>query len=125
MLLSLQSDAVSRTTGLESVVDMSLGQREGAVTRLHEGGVNVAAEAVDVVILGQVVQTMLCDGDTGEPSELLKQVCQRVDFELEPSVVGLVEDEVSDAGGSLNVVRNDIKRGEVGLVSTEKFNNFP
>ena len=116
---------MSRTTGLESVVDMSLGQREGAVTRLHEGGVNVAAEAVDVVILGQVVQTMLCDGDTGEPSELLKQVCQRVNFELEPSVAGLVEDEVSDAGGSLNVVRNDIKRGEVGLVSTEKFNNFP
>ena len=124
ILHSLQGDAVSRTAGLKSIVDMSLDQREGAVTRLHERGMNVAAEAVDVIVLGEVVQAILCDGDTGKPGELLDQVCERVDFELEPSVPGLVEDEICDAGRSLNVVRNDIERGEVSLVSSEKFNKF-
>ena len=70
--LSPCSDVMSCTAGLESVVDLSLGQREGAVAGLHERGVNVAAEAVDVVVPGGVVKAMLSNGDAGKPGELLQ-----------------------------------------------------
>ena len=103
---------------------MSLHQREGAVTGLHEGGVDVAAEAVDVLVLGGVIQTMLCDGDAREASELLQQICQRVDFELDPGVAGLVKDEVSDPGRGLGVVRKDVQRREVTVVVAEKLDDF-
>ena len=123
--LSPQGDVMSRTAGLESVVDLSLGQREGAVAGLHEGGVDVAAEAVDVVVLGGVVKAMLSNSDAGEPGELLQQVGQRVDFELDPGVPGLVEDEVGDGGRGLDVVGEDVERREVAIVSAEKLDDFP
>ena len=115
---------MSGTAGLEGVVDLSLDQGEGAVTGLHKGGVDVAAEAVDVVVLGGVIQTMLCDGDAREPGELLQQVCQRVDFELDPGVAGLVEDEVGDPGRGLGVIRKDVQRRKVTVVSAEKLDDF-
>ena len=115
---------MSGAAGLEGVVDLSLDQREGAVPGLHEGGVDVAAEAVDVLVLGGDIQTMLCDGDAREASELLQQICQRVDFELDPSVAGLVEDEVSDPGRGLGVVRKDVERREITAVSAEKLDHF-
>ena len=87
---------------------MSLGQGQSAVGSLHERGVDVAAEAVDVLILGSVVKEVLRDGDAGKPGELLEQLGQRVDLELDPGVASLVEDEVGDAGGGLGVVRDDI-----------------
>ena len=103
---------------------MSLGQGQSAVGSLHERGVDVAAEAVDVLILGSVVKEVLRDGDAGKPGELLEKLGQRVDLELDPSVASLVEDAVGDAGGGLGVVRDDIDRGEIFLVSSEELDNI-
>ena len=85
---------------------------------------DVAAEAVDVLVLGGVIQAMLGDGDAREAGELLQQICQRVDFELDPGVAGLVEDKVGDPGRCLGVVRKDVQRREVTVVVAEKLDDF-
>ena len=85
---------------------------------------DVAAEAVDVLVLGGVIQAMLGDGDAREAGELLQKICQRVDLELGPGVAGFVEDEVGDPGRGLGVVGKDVQRREVTAVSAEKLDDF-